>query len=90
MSQQQLETLFEFPCQFPIKVMAAKEADLKAIVTESLKQAGVSTEGIKFDVRESQSGTYLSLTATFEATSKKKLDELYQALTGHPEVKIVL
>lgn len=90
MAQQQLETLFEFPCQFPIKVMATKDADLKAIVSEALKKVGVKTENVKFDLRSSQGGNYNSLTTTFEATSKNQLDELYMALTAHPEVKMVL
>jgi putative lipoic acid-binding regulatory protein len=90
MAQQQLETLFEFPCQFPIKVMGAVGEDLKAIVLEALKTVGVATEHVKMDERSSQGGGYLSVTATFEATSKQQLDELYQLLTAHPSVKIVL
>ena len=35
-------------------------------------------------------GKYLSITATFTATSKEQLDALYRELSSHPMVKIVL
>ncbi len=90
MNQQQLETLFEFPCQFPIKVMGLAVEDLEAIVLESLKEAGVDTQSITVQVRPSKDDKYISITAVFEATSKEQLNQLYQCLTNHPAVKIVL
>lgn len=90
MAQQQLETLFEFPCEFPIKVMGNKEEDLQVIVREMLEKVGVLTDSVQLRLRESSGGQYLSVTATFTATSKKQLDELYLLLTQHPAVKIVL
>lgn len=90
MSQQQLETLFEFPCQFPIKVMGLALEDLEAITLQALKDVGVKTKGVQIEMRPSKDGKYMSVTAIFEAISKEQLDQLYQSLTKHPAVKIVL
>ncbi len=90
MPQQQLETLFEFPCQFPIKVMGLETENLSDIVLAALKAVGVSEADVQLESRKSSEGKYVSVTALFEATSKPQLDTLYESLTQNPAVKIVL
>jgi putative lipoic acid-binding regulatory protein len=90
MAQQQLETLFEFPCSFPIKAMAAKEVNLDQIVQTALTEVGVKVSEATLETRESSKGNFISVTATFTAESKEQLDRLYQILSTHPEVKMVL
>ncbi len=90
MAQQQLETLFEFPCQFPIKAMAAKDVALTDIVHAALAEVGVQADQVDLQTRESSGGNFVSVTATFTAESKDQLDKLYQILSTHPEVKMVL
>ena len=90
MSQQQFETFFEFPCQFPIKIMAHKEVLLMEIVSAALTTVGVNPEMAQMQTRESSGGNYVSVTATFTAQSKEQLDQLYQILSTHPEIKMVL
>lgn len=84
------ESLIEYPCAFPIKVMGAhNEAFVEtvvAIVTEHDPGFAVHT----LERRPSSSGKYLGLTATVTATSRTQLDNLYRALSGHPLVKYVL
>ncbi|MDE2388869.1 MAG: DUF493 domain-containing protein, partial [Betaproteobacteria bacterium] len=41
-------------------------------------------------IKASKNGTYLSLTCTIRATSRSQLDALYQALSSHPLVAVVL
>ena len=90
MAQQQFETFFEFPCQFPIKVMAHKDAKLMEIVRAALTAVGVNLDKIEIQTRESSGGQYVSVTAIFTAQSKEQLDQLYQILSTHPEIKMVL
>ena len=90
MSQQQLETLFEFPCQFPIKIMGNKSADLKKMVLDALTSVGVDASTAEIKTRESSAGTYLSVTALFKAESKEQLDQLYQLLSNNSDIKMVL
>ncbi|MDE2047801.1 MAG: DUF493 family protein [Betaproteobacteria bacterium] len=42
------------------------------------------------EMRPSSGSKYLGLTLTITATSREQLDALYQALTTHPMVKVVL
>ncbi len=84
------DTLLEFPCDFPLKIMGAtREGFAQAIVEVVLKHAP-DFDAAKVEMRPSKAGNYLSLTCTIRATSKLQVDALYRELTGHPWVKIVL
>lgn len=41
-------------------------------------------------MRPSAKGNYLAITCTLNATSQAQLDALYQELSSHPMVKVVL
>ena len=84
------ETLLEFPCDFPLKIMGATRDDFaQAIVAVVLKHApDFDPAGVA--MRPSKAGNYLSLTCTIRATSKPQLDALYRELSSHPLVKVVL
>jgi putative lipoic acid-binding regulatory protein len=84
------DTLLEFPCDFPLKVMGAtREGFAQAIVDVVLMHApDFDVAGV--EMRPSKAGNYLSLTCTIRATSKPQLDALYRELTSHPWMKIVL
>ena len=84
------DTLLEFPCSFPIKVMgAATDGFAQAIAGVVLKHAP-DFDAATMEMRPSKAGNYLSLTCTIRAVSQAQLDALYRELTGHPLVKIVL
>lgn len=84
------ETLLEFPCDFPIKVMGATRDDFAQAVVEVVVGHAPDFDPATVEMRPSKAGNYLSLTCTVRATSKVQLDALYRALTAHPFVKIVL
>ena len=42
------------------------------------------------ETKLSRNDKYLAITATIEATSKAQLDAIYQSLSDHPDVLIVL
>ncbi|MFN3884049.1 MAG: YbeD family protein [Rhodocyclaceae bacterium] len=84
------ETLLEFPCDFPIKVMGAtREGFAQAIVEIVLKHAP-DFDATTVEMRPSRAGHYLSITCVVRARSKPQLDALYRELTAHPWVKVVL
>ena len=84
------ETLLEFPCDFPLKIMGAtRDGFAQAIVDVVLKHAP-DFDAAGVEMRPSKAGNYLSLTCTIRATSKPQLDALYRDLTSHPWVKVVL
>ena len=79
---------FEFPCDFPIKIMGREEATLKAHVAAVTNDQGVET--ISLTQRDSRKGNYLALTLTVRAHSRAQLDALYLALGESPNVKAML
>jgi uncharacterized protein len=84
------ETLLEFPCDFPLKIMgAAKDGFAQAIMEVVLTHAP-DFDPARMEMRPSKAGNYLSLTCTVRATSKAQLDALYRELSSHPMVKVVL
>ena len=90
MAQQELNTLFEFPCSFPIKVMGDNTPELLELVKSAMITEQVALEQAEFNVRKSSEGKYLSIGVLFTAESKEQLDRLYQRLSSLPQVKMVL
>ncbi len=84
------ETLLEFPCAFPIKVMGLAEGPLAQTVLEIVLRHDPGFDGATIEMRASSGGKYVSLTCTVLATSKAQLDALYQELSHHPLVKFAL
>jgi len=84
------ETLLEFPCAFPIKIMGVNQAGYAQAILEVVLRHAPDFDASGMEMRPSGKGTYLSLTCTVRATSKAQLDALYRELTAHPMVKMVL
>jgi uncharacterized protein len=84
------ETLIEFPCDFPIKVMGETRDDFTAEIIKTISAVLPSFDAGKIEMRGSSGGKYISLTCTVHVTSKPQLDDIYRALTSHPMVKVTL
>jgi len=84
------DSLIEFPCDFPIKVMGARCDEFAQAILTVVTQHAPDFDGGSMEMRPSSKGNYLSLTCTVRATSQAQLDDLYRALSSHPLVKVVL
>ena len=84
------DSLIEYPSQFPIKVMGTKADGLVQAITLIARQFDPAFDAATIELRESKGGKYLGVTVTVTATSRAQLDALYQALSTHPMVKVVL
>lgn len=84
------ETLIEFPCDFPIKVMGETHTDFTAEIVKTIQQLSPDFNSSNIEMRGSSGGKYISLTCIVYVTSKPELDEIYRALTSHPMVKVTL
>jgi putative lipoic acid-binding regulatory protein len=84
------ESLIEFPCDFPIKVMGKTHAEFQDTIVTVLREFDGGFDATTIESRPSSGGNYTGLTVTVRATSQAHLDDIYRALTGHPMVKIVL
>lgn len=86
----QTDTLFEFPCAFPLKIMGLAADELAQAVLEVVLSHAPDFDGATIEMRASSGGKYVSLTCTINATSRLQLDALYRELSSHPLVKVVL
>jgi uncharacterized protein len=84
------DTLIEYPCAFPIKVLGAKVDGFVTAITHLARQFDPAFDAASIELRDSKGGNYLGITLTITATSREQLDDLYRALSSHPMVKVVL
>lgn len=84
------DTLLEFPCEFPLKIMGKADDGLAQVVLDIVTVHAPDFDGATMEMRASSGGNYLSLTCTVIARSKHQLDALYTDLSGHPMIKVVL
>ena len=84
------ESLFAFPCDFPIKVMGLRQHGFAQAILEVIKQHSPDYDPATVEMRSSREGKYLSLTITVNATSQEQLDNLYRDLCDDSMVSMVL
>ncbi|MBP9218977.1 MAG: DUF493 family protein [Sterolibacterium sp.] len=84
------DSLLEFPCDFPIKIMGARHDDYARTILDIVLRHFPEYDAQGMEMRPSAKGNYLALTCTVRALSQAQLDALYRELSGHPMVKVVL
>jgi len=84
------ETLLEFPCVFPLKVIGRNVLELESEVFTIIQKHVSNAQRENITRRLSAANKYLSLTVTFVADSKMQLDELYLELNRHQLVLVTL
>ena len=84
------DSLLQFPCDFPIKVMGQRQDGFAQAVLEVVLRHAPDFDAAGMEMRPSAQGNYMSLTCTIRAVSREQLDALYHELSGHPLVKVVL
>lgn len=84
------ETLLEFPCDFPIKIMGQASDEFRSLALGIVARHFGALGADRIEERPSSSGRYLSLTCTVRATSKAQLDAVYLELTSCRHVLVAL
>ena len=84
------ESLIEYPCEFPIKVMGKNSPDFKPAVIHICQQFDPNFDLTKMEERSSKENKYIGLTVIIHTTSREHLDEVYRTLSTHPLVSVVL
>ena len=90
MPTNQTESLIQYPCEFPIKVMGKNNHEFKSAVIHVCQQLDDQFDSTQMEERNSKENNYLGLTIIFHATSREQLDEVYRTLSTHPLVSVVL
>ena len=84
------DSLIDYPCDFPIKVMGLSRQGFAQAVMEVVVRHDPGFDASSMEMRCSSKARYISLTCTVRATSREQLDALYQELCDHPLVVMVL
>lgn len=84
------DTLFDFPCEFPIKAMGETGGDFKELVTRLVRKHYPELPDNAVRVRLSHGGRYMSVTVTVLARDRRQLDDIYMELTAEERVLIAL
>jgi putative lipoic acid-binding regulatory protein len=84
------DSLLEFPCAFPIKIMGRTRDGFAQSVVDVVRKHAPDFDAATLEMRASTAGNYLSVTATVNATSREQHDDLYRELCAHPMVAMVL
>ncbi len=84
------ESLIEYPCHFPIKVMGVTHDELEPQLTDIVLGFDPDFDASTIERRPSKQGNYLGLTFRVWVTSREQLDDLYRSLHGHHLVRVVL
>lgn len=87
---QEEETLLEFPCDFPIKVMGRAEPGFDSLVVEMVRRHAPDLREGAVTSRSSKGGKWISVTVVLRAESKSQLDAIYLDLTAHEKVVMAL
>lgn len=84
------KSLLVFPTDFPIKIMGKRADGFADAIVAVVRQFAPEFDPRTMELRASSNGNYIGLTVTVRATSREQLDALYQALTAHDMVSVVL
>jgi hypothetical protein len=84
------ETVWEFPCSFPIKAFGRNSNEFEALVIEIVRRHVPDLDDGAVSSRISDGNAYRSVTAIFMAQSREQLDALYSELSSHEQVLMVL
>ncbi len=75
------ESLIEFPCEFPVKVMGTAIPEFHSTIDKIAKKHDPEFISEETKQKVSKTGKYVSLTLNIHAKDKIQLDAIYQDLT---------
>lgn len=84
------DSLLEFPCRFPIKVMGRNEPGFEQLVVEAVRLHAAPVHASDVTTRPSRNGRYLAVTVTFSAVSREQVDAIYRVLSASEHVLFLL
>lgn len=86
----EIDEIFDFPCDFPIKIMGRSDCELETLVVEIINKHITDEASNNVSTRPSGKGNFLSVTVTIKASSREQLDNIYIELTACKEVLMAL
>ena len=84
------ETLIEFPCEFPIKMMGRDSPDFHETARALVEKHTGPLDDAAITSASSRNGRFVSVTVTVSAESREQLDNIYRDLTAHEDILMAL
>lgn len=84
------DTLLEFPCDFPIKMMGRDTREFRATARTLVENHTGPLDDDRVQSAQSRKGNFVSITVTVNAQSQAQLDAIYRDLTAHDDVLMAL
>ena len=84
------EDIFNFPCDYPIKVFGLNQPDFEKTVCNIVEAHTGKLHANQTTIKLSSKGKYISLTIRIIATSRQQLDAINQDLQSSPLVSYLL
>jgi len=84
------ESVIEFPCDFPVKMMGRDTPEFRATARRLIENHAGPVADEAIQVNLSGKGNFVSVTVTVTATSQQQLDDIYRDVSGHDDVLMAL
>ena len=84
------ESLLEFPCTFPIKMMGRDTPPFRQAVRELVEKHTGPVDDTAIQNALSKNGRFVSVTITVSAESQQQLDDIYRDVSAHDDVLMAL
>ncbi len=80
------EELWQFPCEYHLKVMGSTEYPLVEIVSEITAKHIHNFDPTRISTRTSSTGKFISVTAILQIDNKTQIEQLYLELKTRKEI----
>ena len=84
------DTLLEFPCDFPIKMMGRDTGGFHATGRMLVEKHTGPLDDDRIQSAQSRKGNFVSITVTVTAQSQAQIDAIYRDVTAHEDVLMAL
>jgi uncharacterized protein len=84
------DSIFDFPCEFPIKAMGKAGLEFDCLVVALIRKHCPDIAEAAVQTRLSKGGNYMSVTVTIQAQNRAQLDSIYHELSSDSRVLFAL
>lgn len=82
--------ILDFPTNFTIKAFGPNTPEFIDEISNLASSSCEENDTPTFNYQLSKNKRYISISVSVYVTSKNNLDNIYRALTSHPQIKMVI
>lgn len=84
------EELWEFPMDYPLKVMGEASQPMAQIVADLICKHIPCFDPATVEMQTSSKGKYVSIRVVFRAECKEQINDIYASLAAEPAIRLAL